>query len=141
MFFGEYRHNIDTKGRLIIPAKFRNQLKQHFMITRGLDGCLFGYTASQWEQVQTEVDQLPFNKSAARKFSRLFFSAATECELDKQGRVNLPEPLRAYASLTKQCVLTGVSSRFEIWDAARWQKYNEQAQTEFNDIAEDLLDF
>ncbi|USS85530.1 division/cell wall cluster transcriptional repressor MraZ [Fructilactobacillus myrtifloralis] len=141
MLLGEYRHNIDTKGRLIIPAKFREQLGPQFMVTRGLDGCLFGYPPSEWEQVQEEIDHLPFNKRDARTFARLFFSAATECELDKQGRINLPEPLIKYAKLQKQCVLTGVSKRFEIWDAEKWDRYNEQAQDDFNEIAENLLDF
>ncbi|WP_429971859.1 division/cell wall cluster transcriptional repressor MraZ [Fructilactobacillus sp. Tb1] len=141
MFMGEYRHNIDSKGRIIIPAKFREQLGLKFVITRGLDGCLFGYTADEWQKVQDEVDKLPFNKANARKFARLFLSAATECEIDKQGRVNLPEPLIKYADLIKNCVLTGVSTRFEIWNADKWDEYNEKSQDEFNEIAEDLLDF
>ncbi|ANZ58002.1 cell division/cell wall cluster transcriptional repressor MraZ [Fructilactobacillus lindneri] len=141
MFMGEYRHNIDSKGRLIIPAKFREQLGNRFIVTRGLDGCLFGYTESEWQKVQDEVNKLPFNKRDARTFARLFFSAATECEIDKQGRINLPDPLIKYAKLTKNCVLTGVSKRFEIWDAKKWDDYNDQAQDDFNDIAENLLDF
>lgn len=138
---GEYRHNIDSKGRIIIPAKFREQLSQVFVITRGLDGCLFGYSAEEWEKVQAEVDKLPFNKKDARIFSRLFFSAATECEIDKQGRVNLPSSLVKYAGLVKNCVLTGVSTRFEIWDADKWDTYTEESQDDFNEIAENLLDF
>ncbi|WP_413627065.1 division/cell wall cluster transcriptional repressor MraZ [Fructilactobacillus vespulae] len=141
MFIGEYRHNIDQKGRIIIPAKFREQLGDQFVITRGLDGCLFGYTQSEWEKVQKEINELPFNKRDARTFARLFFSAATECEIDKQGRVNLPDPLIKYAGLIKSCVLTGVSTRFEIWDADKWDAYNEQSQDDFNEIAENLLDF
>ncbi|USS87249.1 division/cell wall cluster transcriptional repressor MraZ [Fructilactobacillus hinvesii] len=141
MLLGEYRHNVDTKGRLIIPAKFREQLGSKFMVTRGLDGCLFGYPQAEWEKVQTEIDRLPFNKRDARTFARLFFSAATECEFDKQGRINLPEPLLQYAHLEKQCVLAGVSNRFEIWNADRWDRYNDQAQDDFNEIAENLLDF
>ncbi|AEN99417.1 division/cell wall cluster transcriptional repressor MraZ [Fructilactobacillus sanfranciscensis] len=141
MFMGEYRHNIDSKGRIIIPAKFREQLSQVFVITRGLDGCLFGYSAEEWEKVQAEVDKLPFNKKDARTFSRLFFSAATECEIDKQGRVNLPSSLVKYAGLVKNCVLTGVSTRFEIWDADKWDTYTEESQDDFNEIAENLLDF
>lgn len=138
---GEYRHNIDSKGRIIIPAKFREQLSQVFVITRGLDGCLFGYSAEEWEKVQAEVDKLPFNKKDARTFSRLFFSVATECEIDKQGRVNLPSSLVKYAGLVKNCVLTGVSTRFEIWDADKWDTYTEESQDDFNEIAENLLDF
>ncbi len=141
MFMGEYRHNIDSKGRIIIPAKFREQLSQVFVITRGLDGCLFGYSAEEWEKVQAEVDKLPFNKKDARTFSRLFFSVATECEIDKQGRVNLPSSLVKYAGLVKNCVLTGVSTRFEIWDADKWDTYTEESQDDFNEIAENLLDF
>ncbi|KRK58830.1 cell division protein MraZ [Fructilactobacillus fructivorans] len=139
MFMGEYRHHIDTKGRLIIPAKFRDLLGDKFVITRGLDGCLFGYTEEEWQKVQEKINKLPFNKKDARMFARFFFSAATECDIDKQGRVNIPTSLRKYAGLTKNCVLAGVSTRFEIWDASKWDQYTDEASSEFSDIAENLL--
>lgn len=141
MFMGEFEHTIDPKGRLIIPAKFREQLGMNFVITRGMDGCLFGYPMSQWQVVQKKLATLPLNKRDARAFVRFFYSAATECELDKQGRVNLPQPLITHAGLKKACVIVGVSERFEIWSLDRWQTFAEQAEGNFDEIAENLIDF
>lgn len=141
MFMGEFEHTIDSKGRLIIPAKFREQLGTNFVITRGMDGCLFGYPMSQWQVVQKKLATLPLNKRDARAFVRFFYSAATECELDKQGRVNLPQPLITHAGLEKACVIVGVSERFEIWSLDRWQAFAEQAEGNFDEIAENLIDF
>lgn len=141
MFMGEFEHSIDAKGRLIIPAKFREQLGQHFVVTRGMDGCLFGYPMSEWTTLQEKLKSLPVNRKDARAFVRFFYSAATECELDKQGRINLPQSLRVHADLTKACVIVGVANRFEIWSADRWADFSATAEANFDDIAENLIDF
>ncbi|MFC6206094.1 MULTISPECIES: division/cell wall cluster transcriptional repressor MraZ [Levilactobacillus] len=141
MFMGEFEHAIDTKGRLIIPAKFRDQLGDQFVVTRGMDGCLFGYPMTEWSALQEKLKALPVNKKDARAFVRFFYSAATECELDKQGRINLPKSLRDHAALVKQCVIVGVANRFEIWSAERWQDFSTSAEEDFDDIAENLIDF
>lgn len=141
MFMGEFEHSIDTKGRLIIPAKFREQLGETFVVTRGMDGCLFGYPMAQWEVMQKRLSALPLNKRDARAFVRFFYSAATECSLDKQGRINLPQTLVKHAELDKQCVIVGVSDRFEIWSQSRWESFAEKAEENFDDIAENLIDF
>ncbi|MTV82921.1 division/cell wall cluster transcriptional repressor MraZ [Secundilactobacillus folii] len=141
MFMGEFEHSIDTKGRLIIPAKFRDQLGEEFVITRGMDGCLFGYPMDQWEVMQKRLSALPLNKRDARAFVRFFYSAATTCSLDKQGRVNLPQSLIKHAELEKQCVIVGVSDRFEIWSQDRWEAFATKAEENFDDIAENLIDF
>ncbi|WP_414966227.1 division/cell wall cluster transcriptional repressor MraZ, partial [Lactiplantibacillus plantarum] len=98
MFMGEFEHSVDTKGRLIIPAKFREQLGEQFVVTRGMDGCLFGYPMTEWTVLQEKLKALPVNRKDARAFVRFFYSAATECELDKQGRINLPKSLRDHAA-------------------------------------------
>lgn len=141
MFMGEFEHSIDAKGRLIIPAKFREQLGEQFVVTRGMDGCLFGYPMSEWDILQDKLKALPINRKDARAFVRFFYSAATECTFDKQGRINLPKPLRDHATLTKQCVIVGVANRFEIWSADRWQDFSTTAEEDFDDIAENLIDF
>ncbi|HIW71909.1 MAG TPA: division/cell wall cluster transcriptional repressor MraZ [Candidatus Levilactobacillus faecigallinarum] len=138
MFMGEFEHSIDTKGRLIIPAKFREQLGDHFVVTRGMDGCLFGYPMAEWSTLQDKLKALPVNRKDARAFVRFFYSAATECELDKQGRINLPQPLCDHAGLTKQCVIVGVANRFEIWSADRWTSFATAAEENFDDIAEKI---
>ncbi|WP_125546832.1 division/cell wall cluster transcriptional repressor MraZ [Levilactobacillus lindianensis] len=141
MFMGEFEHSIDTKGRLIIPAKFREQLGGQFVVTRGMDGCLFGYPMTEWSALQEKLKALPVNRKDARAFVRFFYSAATECELDKQGRINLPKSLRDHAALAKQCVIVGVANRFEIWSQERWDKFSTAAEEDFDDIAENLIDF
>ena len=103
MLLGEFKHAIDTKGRLIVPAKFRSDLGERFIVTRGLDGCLFGYPADEWAKVEEKLSQLPMAKRDARKFTRFFYSAATECTIDKQGRINLPQNLIDYADIEKNC--------------------------------------
>ena len=112
---GEYQHSVDAKGRLIVPAKFREQLGDQFVITRGLDQCLFGYTMDEWQKIEEKLKELPVTKKDARAFTRFFFSGATEVELDKQGRVNIPTTLISYAKLEKECIILGVYNRFEIW--------------------------
>jgi MraZ protein len=141
MFMGEYQHTIDEKGRLIIPAKFREALGPSFILTRGLDNCLFVYPKEEWAILEQKLKSLPLMKSDARAFTRFFFSGATECELDKQGRVNIPGNLHEYAKLEKDCVVLGVSNRVEIWSKAVWSRYFEQSEASFNEIAEKLVDF
>ncbi|WP_018664086.1 division/cell wall cluster transcriptional repressor MraZ [Heyndrickxia acidiproducens] len=141
MFMGEYRHNIDIKGRLIVPAKFREQLGDTFVITRGLDRCVFGYPMEEWKQVEEKLKSLPLTKKDARAFTRFFFSGATECERDKQGRINIPAPLLQYAQLEKECVVLGVSNRIEIWSKELWEEYFSKSEDSFAEIAENLIDF
>lgn len=141
MFMGEYRHTIDDKGRLIIPAKFREELGSSFVITRGLDHCLFVYPRPEWLHLEGKLRALPFTRSDARAFTRFFFSGATEVGLDKQGRVQLPSNLRQFAKLEKECVVIGVSSRLEIWSSELWKAYYEKSEDSFNEIAETIVDF
>jgi MraZ protein len=141
MFMGEYQHTIDEKGRVIIPSKFRDDLGQTFVLTRGLDQCVFGYPMEEWKLLEQKLKALPFTKKDARAFSRFFFSGAAECQLDKQGRVNISQPLREYAQLDKDCVVIGVSSRIEIWSKSKWESYYEASETSFDEISESLLDF
>lgn len=141
MFMGEHQHSIDEKGRMIIPAKFREALGPAFVVTRGLDRCLFVYPKTEWSQLEQKLKALPLMKSDARAFTRFFFSGATECELDKQGRVNIPNTLCEHAKLTKDCVVIGVSNRVEIWSKELWEDYFRQSEDSFNEIAEKLVDF
>ncbi|WP_138493226.1 division/cell wall cluster transcriptional repressor MraZ [Paenibacillus pinistramenti] len=141
MFMGEFQHSIDDKGRITIPAKFRDSLGTSFVVTRGLDHCLFVYPQSEWEVLENKLKALPLMKSDARAFTRFFFSGATECEWDKQGRVNIPANLREYAKLEKDCVVLGVSNRVEIWNRETWHQYFDQSEDTFTEIAEKLVDF
>jgi MraZ protein len=141
MFMGEYHHSIDEKGRMIIPAKFREALGTTFVMTRGLDHCLFVYPMSEWSVLEQKLKSLSLMKSDARAFTRFFFSGAVECELDKQGRVNIPSNLREHAKLDKDCVVIGVSNRVEVWSKEAWESYFRQSEDSFNEIAEKLVDF
>ncbi|GGH74472.1 division/cell wall cluster transcriptional repressor MraZ [Pullulanibacillus pueri] len=141
MFMGEYQHSIDEKGRLIVPSKFREDLGTTFVLTRGLDQCVFGYPMEEWKQLEQKLKALPFTKKDARAFTRFFFSGAAESQLDKQGRVNISQPLRSYAKLEKECVVIGVSSRIEIWSKSIWESYYEESEASFSEISESLLDF
>ncbi|REC32138.1 cell division/cell wall cluster transcriptional repressor MraZ [Enterococcus pseudoavium] len=141
MFMGEFQHNIDAKGRLIVPSKLREQLGEKFVVTRGMDGCLFGYPLAEWEQLETKLNEMPLSKKDARAFVRFFYSAATECEIDKQGRINIPQSLRSHASLEKECVVIGLASRIEIWDQGRWNEFTNETEASFDDIAETMVDF
>ncbi|MEG6616420.1 division/cell wall cluster transcriptional repressor MraZ [Peptococcaceae bacterium 1198_IL3148] len=140
MFMGEYSHTIDTKGRLIIPARFREGLGDRFIVTKGLDNCLFVYPQDEWAALEQKLKSLPFTKADARAFVRFFFSGAGECELDKQGRILIPANLRAYAQLSKDVMVLGVSSRVEIWSKDLWDEYNNTAAENFAEIAEKLVD-
>lgn len=141
MFMGEYLHSIDGKGRLIVPAKFREGLGEKFIATKGLDNCLFIYPVSEWETLEQKFKTLPTAKADARAFMRFFFSGATECEVDKQGRILLPANLREHAKLDKDVVVLGVSSRVEIWSKDVWDQYSSQGEGVFEEIAEKIVDF
>ncbi len=138
---GEFQHGIDGKGRLIIPAKFREGLGDNFVVTKGMDNCLFVYPINEWQLLEQKLKTLPFTKADARAFVRFFFSGAAECELDKQGRILLPQNLRDYAELTKDIVIIGVSSRVEIWSKERWTAYSNGAEAAYSEIAEKIVDF
>ena len=125
---GEFQHNIDATGRLFIPAKVREELGKMFIITKGLDGCLFVYSASAWEVLEDNINQLPLSKS--RNLQRFFFSSAADCVPDAQGRVLIPQNLREYAALQKEVTIIGVSGRVEIWNTARWKAINEELTPE-----------
>jgi MraZ protein len=126
---------------LIIPAKFREHLTEGFVITRGLDNCLFGYPILEWRKLEEKLKQLPVTKKDARAFTRFFFSGATEVEVDKQGRINIPSNLLTHANVQKDCVVLGVSNRIEIWSKESWQNYFAESEESFNDIAENMIDF
>ncbi|NLI13884.1 division/cell wall cluster transcriptional repressor MraZ [Pelotomaculum propionicicum] len=141
MFMGEYQHNIDPKGRLFIPARFREGLGDSFVITKGLDGCLFAYPQPEWDALEQKLKSLPFTKGDARAFVRFFFSGAAICEADKQGRILIPGNLREFAHLEKDVVVIGVSSRVEIWAKRQWDEYNARAAESYEEIAEKIVDF
>lgn len=137
---GEYHHSLDEKGRLIIPAKFREGLGSSFVVTRGLEGCLFLYSQMNFQKVMTQLSTLPFTKKDARNFSRFFLSGAIQSEFDKQGRISITPSLKDYAGLIKDCVIIGVGERLEIWSEEAWQKFFQENQADFSDIAEHLFD-
>ncbi|MDQ0227068.1 division/cell wall cluster transcriptional repressor MraZ [Metabacillus niabensis] len=141
MFMGEYHHTIDLKGRMIVPSKFRDGLGETFVLTRGLDQCLFGYPMSEWKVIEEKLKALPLTKKDARAFTRFFFSGAIECELDKQGRINIASPLLQYAKLEKECVVIGVSNRIELWSKSIWENYVSEQEDSFEEIAENMIDF
>ena len=122
MFMGEYNHTIDAKGRLIIPSKFREILGDVFVVTKGLDGCLFVYDNEEWKRFEEKLRSLPITNKEARQFVRFFLAGATEAEVDKQGRILIPNVLREFAEITKDVVLVGVGSRIEIWSRERFEE-------------------
>lgn len=139
MLMGEFHHNIDDKGRLIIPSKFRYELGEKFVITRGLEKCLFVYSLTEWEKIVKRLRSLPFTSKDARNFTRFFLSGAAECEFDKQGRINITSPLVRYADLTKECVIIGANDRLEIWSEDSWCNFFEENEDSLADIAENLF--
>lgn len=139
MFMGEYHHSIDDKGRLIIPAKFRTELGDKFIITRGIENCLFVYPEERWEQIVHKLESLPFTKKDARNFTRFFLSGATVAEFDKQGRINITSPLINYAGIKKDCVIIGTGDRLEIWSKDAWDNFFDSASINMSDIAENLF--
>ena len=141
MFIGEYAHNIDKKGRIIIPAKLREELGDHVIITRGLNGCLAVFTKEQWETIYEQLMKLPSTKKDARMFVRMMTSKAAECEIDAQGRVLIPSPLVKLAELVKECMVIGAANHVEIWSRERWEPVDEEANDAFEDIAESLTEF
>jgi MraZ protein len=138
---GEYQHSVDAKGRLIVPAKFREALGETFVVTRGLDNCLFGYPMDEWRKLEEKLKGLPMTKKDTRAFARFFFSGATEVEIDKQGRINIPSTLVQHAHLVKECVVLGVSNRIEIWAKDAWETYFTESEQSFNEIAENMIGF
>ncbi|OWZ84122.1 division/cell wall cluster transcriptional repressor MraZ [Natranaerobius trueperi] len=141
MFLGEYSHTLDAKGRIIIPAKFRDGLGEKFVATRGLDNCIFVYPIDEWKKLEEKIRNLPLTKADARAFSRFFLSGAAECEFDKQGRINLPSNLIKYAKLEKDAVVIGVSNRVEIWSQEIWESYQQKAEDSLEQISEEIVDF
>ena len=139
MFIGEYHHTIDEKGRIIIPVKFREELGNNFIITRGIENCLFVYSAENWAKITNKLNSLPFTKKDARTFNRFFMSGATSVELDKQGRVNISKPLIDYASLIKDCVIIGTGDRLEVWSQESWESFFDSTKDSMSDIAENLF--
>lgn len=138
MFIGEFHHSVDSKGRLIIPALFREMLGERCVITRGIDQCLFIYPLSEWKLLLEKINGLPVNRKDARQFARFFLSGAIECEFDKQGRINISTPLMTYAELIKDCVVIGVSNRIEVWDNVKWESYFATSIDCISDIAENI---
>jgi len=140
VLMGEYAHTIDAKGRVILPADLRSELGESFVITKGLDSCLFVYEQAEWDALSEKLRQLPLAKPEARAFVRFFFSGARTLECDKQGRFLVPGTLRSYAGLKKDVVLIGVSNRVELWDKAAWEKYNDEVNPMVTEIAAQLTD-
>lgn len=140
MFMGEYLHNMDKKGRVIMPASFREKLDDSFVVTRGLDNCLFLYPHTEWEKLEKKLNSLPMTDKDARTFVRFFLSGATECSFDSQGRINLPRNLREYAEFDREIVIAGVGSRLELWSREKWDEFLSEAEESHEEIASTLED-
>jgi MraZ protein len=138
MFLGEFQHNLDSKGRVAIPAKFRDKLQTGAIITRGLDNCLFVFTGKEWEILAQKLVALPLAQSNSRAFARLMLAGAMDVVLDSQGRILVPDYLRKYAGLSKNAVIAGVYNRMEIWDASAWEKYKQKTENAADEVAEKL---
>ncbi len=141
MFMGEYAHNIDKKGRIIIPAKFREELGDKVVITRGLDGCLSVYTMEQWEEIYEQLLKLPTTKKEARMYVRMMTSKASICEFDSQGRTLIPSSLVQLADLKKECMIIGAANHVEIWSKERWESIDEISDDAFEEMAESLTEY
>ena len=143
MFYGEYEHTIDRKGRLIVPAKFRQSLKEHsvksLFLTRGLDGCLFLFPESEWRVAENRFKQIPFTKGEGRRFNRLFFSGAAEVTVDRLGRLLVPKALKEFAQIKQDVVIVGVSNRIEVWSKEKWQAFYESSRQSFEEVAERVM--
>lgn len=139
MFMGEFHHNMDDKGRLIIPSKFREELGEKFVLTRGIESCLYAYSQDSFEKLVKQLQTLPFTKKDARNFARFFLSGAAVAEFDKQGRINITSSLVTYAGIKKECVIIGVGDRFEIWSSDNWNHFYNTACDTLSDIAENLF--
>lgn len=138
MFIGEYNHNLDEKGRLAIPIKFRNDLKKGAVVTKGLDGCLFLYPLNEWKILADKLSKLPISQSGTRAFARLMLAGAMDTQIDKQGRIVIPDYLRKYARMKKKIIVSGLYNRLEIWDENSWEKYKRKTEKESESIAEKL---
>ncbi len=138
MFIGEYEHNVDAKGRIIMPAKLREDIGEKFIITKGLDGCLFAYSQAEWANFEEKLKALPLAQKNARNFVRFFLSGAVECEIDKQGRFLIPANLREHALLDKEVVIIGVGTRLEIWNRETWKTYSSDENISADEIAENM---
>lgn len=138
MFFGEYEHSVDEKGRLALPARFRPKLADGLVVTRGLDGCLFVYPIADWTRLAERISELPLTQTNARDFQRLMFSGAVDGQLDGQGRVGLPVYLREYGAIEREAVVIGVNTRIEIWSKARWTDQRAKVEQNSEFIAEQL---
>lgn len=141
MFIGEYRHGLDAKNRLIIPAKFREELGDTFIVTVGFDGCLNAYTKQSWERMAEKISELPMTKQDSRQLVRVFMGSARQVDVDGMGRIPLHTSLLKNAGITKKCVLVGVIDHIEIWDEEAWDTYYEHANSSFNENAENLTEF
>lgn len=141
MFIGEYRHSRDSKGRIIIPARFREDLGDKVILARGLDGCINLYTPEQWGKLLAELQKLPSTKKETRMYIHMFTSRASECEFDAQGRVLMPQSLIQEAAIEKNCVVVGVMDHVEIWASDRWDAYYANASENFEELAEQLTEF
>jgi MraZ protein len=137
MFIGEYQHAVDNKNRMIIPSKFRDSLGEGFVLTKGLDGCLYAYTMEEWKVLEEKLKKLPLTSKDARAFVRFFFSGANEIDIDKQGRALIPQNLLEYADIKKEIISIGVSTRIEIWGKEKWEEYNSQ-NIDYDAIAEKM---
>lgn len=138
MLIGEYEHSLDDKGRVIMPVKLRSDIGERFIITKGLDGCLFVFSQLEWSNFEKKLKELPLTNKNARDFVRFFLSGAIECELDKQGRFLIANNLREYANITKEVVIIGVGTRLEIWNKEKWKNYNSDENISPDDIAENM---
>lgn len=138
MFIGEYSHSVDEKKRLAVPSKFRAELKNKVVVTRGLDNCLFVYTMNAWEELAGKLGTLPVGESGTRSFTRLMLAGAVDVDVDKQGRILIPDYLKSYAGLTRNVVIAGLYNRLEIWDEKKWNEYKKKAEKNSDDIAEQL---
>jgi len=140
MFMGEYQHNLDAKGRVFVPARLRDGLGDSFILTKGLDGCLFAFPTGEWQALEQKLKAHSFTNRDARKFLRFFFSGAVECEIDKHGRTLVPPKLREHAKLNKEAVIIGVSTRVEVWSAEVWEEYKNNAAASYEDVAEKIIE-
>ena len=140
MFIGEYSHNLDSKGRIIIPSKFRDELNNTFILTRGLDGCLAIYSLEQWGKMFEKINKLPTTKKNARQYIKMLTARATECTLDNQGRIQIPSFLSKPVNIEKECAIIGVNDHIEIWDQKTWDSYYDEASENFEEVAEEISD-
>jgi len=138
VFIGEYEHTVDVKGRIIMPSKLRENIGEKFIITKGLDKCLFAYSKSEWANFEEKLKTLPLTNKNARDFVRFFLSGAVECEIDKQGRFLVPANLRTYANIDKEIVIIGVGTRLEIWNKESWNNYSSEENISADEIAENM---